>query len=76
DGMVTLTVVGDRCLGAGAGALADGARRLAAAAGADLLAVRFGGAGAGAPFLGATPWPDLSAPDVADAILAHLGGGR
>lgn len=71
---VTATVVGDRCLGPVDAALANAARRLAAASGAALLAVHFGGDRAGAPFLGADPWPDIAAPEVADAILAFLQG--
>ena len=76
---VTVTVVGDRCFGPVDDALADGARRLAAAAGAGLLAVRFDGdrdRETGASFLGADPWPDPTPPAIADALLAYLRGAR
>jgi hypothetical protein len=66
-----VTVVGERCLG-GAGALAGWAVQLARAAGAELLAVQFERIGAAVRFGGASPWPDLSAPDVAAAIAERL----
>lgn len=69
----TATVVGDRCLGAADHASAAWALRLARAAGVDLLAVRFGEAEGGFELLGADPWPDVSSPEVADAILEYLG---
>jgi hypothetical protein len=47
-------------------------RRLAAAAGVDLLAVQFDGCGAGARFAGAHLWPDISQPEIADAVAAYL----
>jgi hypothetical protein len=73
---VTVTVVGDRCVGAVEAGLADQARRLAAAAGVELLSVRFDGPELGSAFLGADPRPDVSAPDLADALLAWLRAGR
>jgi hypothetical protein len=72
----TATVVGDRCLGAADSASAAWALRLARAAGVDLLAARFGEAEAGFELLGADPWPDVSSPEVADAILEYLGDDR
>ena len=74
---ITVTVVGDRCFGPVDAALAAQARRLAGAAGAEMLAVRFSGGEAGADFLGADPWPDVAAPAIADAVLDYLrAGGR
>jgi hypothetical protein len=74
-GEVVATVVGERCLGEAHPRRADQARRLAARAGVDLLAVRFGGAGPDAPFLGADVWPDVADPAVADALDAWLAAG-
>lgn len=72
---VTVTVVGERCLGPED--LAEQARRLAWAARVDLLCVRFGEIGYGPELLGADSWPDTSSPEVADAILEYLSeGGR
>lgn len=71
---VTLTVVGERCLGPVNGVLAAQARRLARAARVDLLSVRFGETEDGPELLGADAWPDVSSPEVADAILEYLGG--
>jgi hypothetical protein len=71
----TITIVGDRCFGEVDGALAAQARRLAAAAKVDLLAVHFSGPEAGARMLSADLWPDISSPDIADAILDYLSGG-
>jgi hypothetical protein len=74
-GEVVVTVVGERCLGGAHPRRVDQARRLAARAGVDLLAVRFGGAGPDAPFLGAHVWPDVANPAVADALDARLAAG-
>ena len=74
-GEVVATLVGERCLGGAHPRRADQARRLAARAGVDLLAVRFGGAGPDAPFLGAGVWPDVADPAVADALDARLAAG-
>ena len=72
--LTSVTVVGDRCFGSSDRALTDAARRIAAASGADLLAVRFAADDRGPRFAGADPWPDLLAPEVGDAVLAHLTG--
>jgi hypothetical protein len=72
----TATVVGERCLGAADRASAAWALRLARAAGVDLLAARFGEAEAGFELLDADPWPDVSSPEVADAIHKYLSEGR
>jgi hypothetical protein len=69
---VTVTVVGAMCLGTADNALAGHARRLAAAAGVDLLAVRFGKTVGGFHLHDADPWPAISSPEVADAILEHV----
>jgi hypothetical protein len=74
--VVTATVVGGRCLGATDRASAGWALRLARAAGVDLLDVHFGEAGTGLELLGADPWPDVSSPEVADAVLGYLSEGR
>ena len=71
----TVTVVGRRCLGAAHESLKAHALRLAAASGTDLMDVYFSGEGADAVFLGVGLWPDVSVPEVADAILEHLKGG-
>ena len=70
---VTVAVVGARCLGSAAdGALAAQARRLAWAAGVDLLAVRFSETETGFELHGVDPWADVSSPEIADAILEHF----
>ena len=68
-----VTVVGERCFGDVDGALTLHARRLAAATGVSLLSVHFDGPGADARLLGAALRPDISSPEIADAILALLG---
>ncbi len=77
SGAITVTVVGQRCFGAPNETLAVQSRLLAEAAGTELLMVRFGANETGVRFLGADPFPDLSAPEVADAVLeCLLAGGR
>lgn len=73
--MCVVTVVGKRCVGAADEVLKTHARNLAAAAGTELLDVHFDGAGPDAVFLGVGLWPDVTAPEIADAILEHLKGG-
>ena len=68
----TVTVVGDRCLGPADDVLSTHARSLARAARADLLAVRFADTADGPEVLTADPFPDVSAPEVADAVLEYL----
>lgn len=70
--VVTLTVVGNRCFGVAEGNLKRGARRLAKAGAAELLAVHFDGPDRGSLFLGADPSPDLFSPDALDAVLERL----
>lgn len=72
---VTVTVVGDGCVGYPDRTLATQARRLADAAGVDLLAVRFEETEAGFWLCDADPWPDVSSPEVADAILSYFRDG-
>ena len=72
----TVTVVGRHCLGAAHESLKASALKLAADSGTDLMDVYFSGDGEDALFLGVGLWPDVSAPDVADAILEHLKGGE
>ena len=69
---VTVTVVGEQCIGSGDQSLATQARQLADMAGADLLAVQFSGPGRGALFLGAHVWPDISSEDVANAVFEYM----
>ena len=69
---VTLTVVGSTVVGKADAALKRNARRLAAAANVQLLSVHFDSAGRDAMLLGASLWPDLSDPDVAEAIWNHF----
>ena len=72
DPAIEVTVVGERCLGAPSHAFAAGARRLAAIARVDLLAVRFG-PGAEAPrFVSASAMPSLKTAEVAEAVCDHL----
>lgn len=71
-----VTVVGKRCVGDADETLKTHARNLAAAAGTELLDVHFDGAGPDAVFLGVGLWPDVTAPEIADAILEHLKGGH
>jgi hypothetical protein len=40
-----------------------------------LLEVYFDGETKDAAFVGVNLWPDIAAPEVADAMLAHLKGG-
>jgi hypothetical protein len=70
-----VTIVGERHVGDVDQVLVRQARRLADAAGVDLLAVRFSGAEPGARFVCANPWPDITPADVADAVLAYLDKG-
>jgi hypothetical protein len=69
---VTVTVIGERCLGQVDTTTLTGARRLARAANVDLLTVRVSGPEPGATFLGADPWPDLTSAETADALLEYL----
>jgi hypothetical protein len=67
-----VTVLGKRTFGDVAPALAEQARRLAARAGVELLAVGFDDTGPDAAFVGAHLWPDVSQPDLAEALLKRF----
>ncbi len=67
-----VSVLGERTFGDVAPALAEQACRLAARAGVELLAVAFDGAGPDAAFVGAHLWPDVSQPDLAEALLKRF----
>jgi hypothetical protein len=69
---VTITVIGDRCLGQAAATTLSGARRLARAADVEVLTVRVSGPEPAAVFLGAEPWPDLTCQATADVLLEYL----
>ncbi len=69
---VTVTVIGENCLGCVDELLKRHARRLAQAANVDLLAVRFSSSTPDAVFLGADLWPDLSSDELADAVIAYF----
>jgi hypothetical protein len=77
DRRVTVTVVGERGFGTRDRRLVTAARRLATVAGADLLAVHFARRRTETLLVSADPWPDVSSPEVADAVRAYLtGDGR
>jgi len=69
---VAVTMIGQQCFGHIDPRLEAQARRLAAAAGVDLLEVRFSGGEAEPRFESANLWPDLSRADLADAVLQYL----
>jgi hypothetical protein len=66
---VVVTVVGKHIFSRGPANAAEQARRLAAAAGVDLLEVHFD---ANLRCVAVNPWPDVSPPDVADALRDTL----
>ena len=68
----SVTVIGGRCFGEADKRLAKHARRLAAMAGVDMLAVHFDGRDSGARLFGADLRPDISSTAIADAILETL----
>jgi hypothetical protein len=69
---VAVTVIGQQCFGHVDPRLEVQARRLAVAAGVDLLEVRFSGGEADPWFESVNLWPDLSRADLADAVLQYL----
>jgi hypothetical protein len=69
---ITVTVVGEQCFGTEDERLMTQTRSLAAAAGADLLAVHFLQQNGVARFLGVDLVPDVSCPAVADSIRSYL----
>ena len=64
--------MGSNVVGTGNAVLKRHASRLAAAANVQLLSVRFDSAARHAILLGASLWPDLSDPDVGEAIWDHF----
>jgi hypothetical protein len=67
-------VVGDRCFGNASPTVFARARLLAKTAGVDLLAAHFTGPEPEGQLVSASVWPDLTSPEVADAVLQHLLG--
>jgi hypothetical protein len=72
EGGVAVTVVGEQCVGAVHPSLAAQAQRLAKSAHVDLLEVRFTGAGEGGRFHNVSLFPDVSQPEIADAMLRYF----
>jgi hypothetical protein len=72
ESVCAVTVVGEACLGNAAEPLIKNARKLAKAAGTDLLSVGFTGSEADSAFVSASVWPNLSLPETADAVLRCL----
>jgi hypothetical protein len=69
---VSVTVVGDKCLGDADNTLLGQARRLANIAKMDLLAVQFSSAEANAVFVGVNIFPDIDNDSVADAAFNYF----
>ncbi|MHB8520532.1 MAG: hypothetical protein ACYDH9_07225 [Limisphaerales bacterium] len=69
---VEVIVVGERWFGPVDEPLGRQAQQLACAAGTQLLGVWFSGPRAGASFVGANLWPDLSRDEVSDAVRDYL----
>jgi len=72
---VQAVIVGERCLGDIPSDQADGARRLAAAAGVGLLGVWFAPASRTRRFIAASTMPSLADPGVAEAVREYLLSG-
>lgn len=72
----TATIIGERCFGEIDKELVIHARQLAAVTGVDMLAVHFDGRGRDAELIGADLRPDLSSPEIADAILGYFRGSN
>ncbi len=72
EAVTAVTVVGRRVVGTVAPRLADQARMLARAVGLEFVTVHFSSPAEDAPFVGATPWPDLAEVAIGDAVLRHL----
>ena len=70
---VSITVVGDQCLGDADRTLLGQARRLADIAKMDFLTVHFNSAEADATFVGVNIFPDIDNGSVADAALSYFG---
>jgi hypothetical protein len=72
EGGAAVTVVGEQCVGAVHPSLAAQARCLAKSAHVDLLEVRFTSAGEDGRFHNASLFPDVSQPEIADAMLRYF----
>ncbi|BCL34255.1 hypothetical protein [Nostoc sp. MS1] len=70
---VSVTVVGNRCVGQVDDKLATHAKRLARTANVELLTVQFTSREANAELINAELWADISHPEIADAILECFG---
>lgn len=69
---ITVTVVGDYCVGDADRSLLEGSRELARAAKVESLAIRFSDPTADATLLDVSPYPDLDSTEVADAMLHRI----
>jgi hypothetical protein len=67
-----VTVIGSRCFGEVDEVLRRRASQLACTMGVDMLGVHFSGSEPDALFVGVSTSPDISTPDVADAILDYF----
>lgn len=67
-----VTVIGTRALGAASARARERALRLARHAGVDIMVAGFDAADPDEPLVDAHVWPDLTRPDVADALLDLL----
>jgi hypothetical protein len=76
DSFDTVTLIGERCIGASDEKHSAYARQLAAAAGVDLLAVHFRTVGGTPRLLSADVWPDITSTEVADGILEYFQRSR
>jgi hypothetical protein len=74
DSFDTVTVIGECCIGTTDERQSAYARRLAAAAGVDLLAVHFRSVGGEPRLLSADLWPDITSTEVADTMLKYFQG--
>jgi len=74
DDIITVTVVGERCFGTDNKIYQTQARQLAAKSKTDLLAAHF--SKSTTEFMGADLWPDISCPDIAEAVMAYLRQGK
>jgi hypothetical protein len=71
-GDVTVDIVGRNCYGEVSATASGFATQLAGAAGVDLLTVRFDCAGPQPRFCAASIWPDITVPQIADALLQRM----
>jgi len=71
DRLDRVVVVGSEVFGGVGSARGDDARRLACAAGVDLLEAQF----SGSELIAATCWPDLAVPRTFEAVARYFAGG-